>query len=57
MSIITNVTNINVIWYINQYHIFIQRKGYKFDNNAYIKYVSTDKDLLLLRQSLRIKRC
>ena len=49
MSIITNA----MAYKIKGFHL----KGYKFDNNAYIKYVITDKDLLLLRQSLRIKRC
>ena len=51
MSITTNVTN--MAYKIKGF----QLKGYKFDNNVYIKYVITDKDLLLLRQSLRIKRC
>ena len=55
MSIITNATNIDIrlAYKIKGF----QLKGYKFDNNAYIKYVIIYKDLLLLRQSLRIKRC
>ena len=49
MSIITNVMAYKIKGF--------QLKGYKFYNNAYIRYVIVDKDLLLLRQSLRIKRC
>ena len=51
MSITTNVTN--MAYKIKGF----QLKGYKFDNNAYVKYVTIHIDLLLLRQSLRIKRC